>query len=62
MSLTQDTSFITPEYMRQLEARLTPTQKAKAFDIAAANGWKSTDSPPMWVWQQIFIQAMAEAP
>lgn len=60
--LQQDTKFITPEYMRALEARLTPAQKTRAFELARKNGWKREDDPPMWVWQQLFIQAMAEVP
>jgi hypothetical protein len=51
---------ITPEYMRALEARLTPAQKQRAFALAQSNGWKPTDTPPAWVWQQLFIQAMTE--
>lgn len=60
-ALKQDTSFITPEYMRALEATLTPQQKQRAFQLAMQNGWEPGSNPPMWVWQQLYIQAKAES-
>jgi len=61
-AMRQDTAFITPEYMRALEQRLTPEQKEYALSLARKNGWRAGDNPPMWVWQQLYIQAIAERP
>lgn len=48
---------LTFEYMRQLEVSLTPEQKERAFSLARQNGWHTFDSPPIWVWHQLFLQA-----
>jgi hypothetical protein len=53
---------ITHEYMRALEAQLTAEQKERAFELARMNGWGPGSQPPMWVWQQLFLQAQAERP
>lgn len=53
---------LTFEYMRELENSLTSEQKQRAFDLAKQNGWQTFDSPPIWVWHQLFIQAKGEVP
>lgn len=52
---------ISRESLRALENSLTPEQKQMAFSIAKDNGWKSGEVP-MYIWQQIFLQAKCTQP
>lgn len=55
-------SGLTIEYMRELEASLTPGQKKFAFAYARELGWTAGTTPPMWVWYQIYCQAQRVLP
>lgn len=51
---------LTPEILRQQEDRLGPEKVQRAIDYVHALGW--TDSPPMWVWQQVYSMIESNQP
>ena len=47
--------------MQEWESRLTKQQMDYAMQLAIVNGW-SSESPPIWVWAQIFREAELKYP
>lgn len=47
---------------RDLEARLTPEQRHRAFELANTRGWAVGSVPPAYVWVAIFRHVIDGAP
>jgi hypothetical protein len=46
---------------RRLEAVMSETEKQKAFSIMRANGWRSGEQAPAWVWRDVFREVLKES-
>jgi hypothetical protein len=50
------------DQVRDLEARLTPEQRHRAFELAKAHCWAAGSLPPAYVWVAIFRHVIDGAP
>lgn len=48
------------DYLRRVEAAMTPKQMRAALDSVSAGGWKPGTALPLWMWHLVFQQAAPE--
>ena len=44
--------------IQELEAKLTPEQKQRAFDIVESQGWTRDSTPPEYIWHEVFLSVL----